>query len=79
LARSSTFKLPSDNCGSYSANNPVVLIPSKELAFKDNSAVFSISGRVEIWDCREKPIPNSKVEWVLKDVGFGVKTKVAQR
>src|SRR5216683_697154 len=73
-----TFKLPSDNCGSYSANNPVVSIPRKELAFKDNAAVFSISGSVEMWDCRENPIPNSKVEWVLKDVGFGVKTKVPQ-
>src|SRR4030081_1706423 len=73
-----TFKLPRDNCGSYSANNLVVSVPRKELAFKDNAAVFSISGSVETWDCRENPVPNSKVDFVLKDVGFGVKTKVPQ-
>ena len=73
-----TFRLPRDNCGSYSANNLVVSVPRKELAFKDNAAVFSISGSVEIWDCRENPVPNSKVDFVLKDVGFGVKTKVPQ-
>jgi hypothetical protein len=73
-----TFKLPRDNCGSYSANNLVVSVPRKELAFKDTAAVFSISGSVGIWDCRENPVPNSKVDFVLKDVGLGVKTKVPQ-
>ena len=30
-----TFKLPQENCRSYSANNPVVSIPRKELVFRD--------------------------------------------
>lgn len=71
-----TFKLPQDNCGSYSANNPVVSIPRKELLFKDNAAVFSISGSVAMWDCRENPVPNTKVDWVIENVGLGIKTKV---
>ncbi|WP_316228257.1 hypothetical protein [Bradyrhizobium sp. SZCCHNR1039] len=70
------FKLPQENCKSYSANNPVVSIPRKELSFRDGSAVFSISGSVAMWDCRENPVPNSKVEWVIENVGLGIKTKV---
>ena len=62
----------------HSANNLVVSVPRKELAFKDKAEVFSIAGSVEIWDCRQNPVPNSKVDFVLKDVGFGVKTKVPQ-
>jgi hypothetical protein len=71
-----TFKLPQDNCGSYSGNNPVVSIPRKELLFKDGAALFSISGSVEMWDCRENPVPNSKVEWSVENIGLGIKTKV---
>jgi hypothetical protein len=71
-----TFRLPQDNCGSYSANNPVVSIPRKDLAFKNNAAVFSISGSVAMWDCRENPVPNTKVDWVIENVGLGIKTKV---
>jgi hypothetical protein len=56
----------------YSANN-LVSVPRKELAFRDRATVFSIAGSVEIWDCRENRLPNSKVDVVLKDVGFGVK------
>ncbi len=71
-----SFKLPQDNCKSYSGNNPVISIPRKELGFKDGSALFSIGGSVTMWDCRENPIPNTKVEWVIEDVGLGIRTKV---
>lgn len=71
-----SFKLPWENCRSYSPNNPVVDLPRKELPFRDGSAVFSIGGKVTMWQCLENPIPNSKVEWQLRDVGFGIKTKV---
>jgi hypothetical protein len=70
------FGLPRDNCRSYSANNPVVSIPRKELLYRNGEAIFSIGGTVAVWDCRENPVPNSKVEWQIKDVGFGIKTKV---
>ena len=71
-----TFRLPAENCKSYSANNPVVSVPRKELLFRDTSAVFSIGGSVTMWDCRENPIPNSKVDWVIENIGLGIKTKV---
>ena len=71
-----TFKLPQENCRSYSANNPVVSIPRKELLFRNGSAVFSISGGVAMWDCRENPIPNTKIEWEIRNIGLGIKTKV---
>lgn len=75
-----TFPLPSDNCRSYSGNNPVVIIPRKELTFVDKAAVLNIGGSVVMWDCRENPVPNSKVEWKTETVAsfFGkkVKTKV---
>jgi hypothetical protein len=68
--------LPSDNCGSYSANNPVVSLTNTRLTFTDGTALFHTNGSVAVWDCRENPIPNSKVEWQLKNVGLGIKTKV---
>lgn len=71
-----SFKLPWENCRSYSPNNPVVDLPRKELPFRNGSAVFSIGGKVTMWQCLENPIPNSKVEWRLRDLGFGIKTKV---
>src|SRR5262249_17736342 len=71
-----SFRLPQENCKSYSGNNPVVSIPRKELLFRDGSAVFSISGSVVMWDCRENLKLNSKVDWVLEDIGLGIKTKV---
>ncbi|TAY50941.1 hypothetical protein [Rhizobium leguminosarum] len=71
-----TFALPSDNCKSFSGNNPVVNLPRKELLYREQKAVFSVGGTVDMWDCRENPVPNSKVEWKLQDVGFGIKTKV---
>jgi hypothetical protein len=71
-----TFDLPHDNCRSYSANNPVVSIPRKELSYHDGTAWFSIGGSVTDWQCLENPVPNSKVEWEIRDIGFGIKTKV---
>jgi hypothetical protein len=67
--------LPKNNCGSYSANNPVVSLTNTKLTFANGAAVFHTNGDVDVWDCRENPVPNSKVEWQMK--GFGpLKTKV---
>jgi len=71
-----TFALPTDNCRSFSANNPVVSIPRKELTFRDGKGLFSIGGTVAVWDCRENPVPNSRVDWEIRKVGLGIKTKV---
>lgn len=68
--------LPSDNCGSYSANNPVVSLTNTRLTFSGAAALFHTDGSAAVWDCRENPVPNSKVEWELKKVGLGIKTKV---
>jgi hypothetical protein len=48
----------------------------KELAFKNGSAMFTIGGSVVMWQCLENPVPNSRVDWEIRDVGFGIKTKV---
>lgn len=71
-----TFDLPRENCRSYSPNNPVVSLPTKALTFRDGTALFSVGGSVTMWECLENPIPNSKVEWELRDIGLGIKTKV---
>lgn len=71
-----TFDLPRDNCRSYSPNNPVVSIPRKELRYADGAAVFSIGGSVTMWQCVENPIPNSRVDWEIRDIGLGIRTRV---
>jgi hypothetical protein len=71
-----TFSLPMDNCRSYSSNNPVISIPRKELKPVGGAAIFSIGGSVTMWVCVENPVPNSKIEWEMRNVGLGIKTKV---
>lgn len=55
--------LPRNNCRSYSANNPVVTVDTKRLSVAGNSAVLFVGGEVDLWDCRENPVPCTKVEW----------------
>jgi hypothetical protein len=57
--------LPRNNCGSYSANNPVVTIDRKRLDLAGTAAVVTIGGEVDVWDCRENP---SNVQ---RSSGFG--------
>lgn len=66
-----TQPLPRDNCRSYSANNPVVTLHTKQLSVAGDAAVIRLGGDVDVWDCRENPIPNSKVEW-RNDGPFGL-------
>src|SRR5579863_8914074 len=68
--------LPKANCASYSANNPIVTLGRKSLAFRGVGAVLSVGGSVDMWECAENPIPKTKVEMQVKDIGLGVKTKV---
>lgn len=70
-----TFELPTDNCRSFNADNPVVSISHKEIGFSGGQLVFAISGNVAMWDCRENPVPKTKVEWVIEKIG-PIKTKV---
>lgn len=50
-----TFKLPSENCRSFSPKNPVVSIPRKELRATGSGALFSVGGTVVMWQCLENP------------------------
>ena len=70
-----SFDLPHDSCRRYSTINPVVSIPRKELRFSDNAALLSIGGDVTMWQCLENPVPS--LEWEIRDIGFGIRTKVA--
>ncbi len=69
-----SISLPHDNCRSYSANNPVVKIYSKKLAEEGANAVLTVSGDVDVWDCRQNPFPNTKLEWVTES-WFGAKVR----
>ena len=69
-----TVALPRDNCHSFSANNPVVSIYTKKLTVDGPNAVITVAGDVDLWDCRENPIPNSKLEWV-EESWLGVKVR----
>ena len=71
-----TIPLPRNNCRSYSANNPVVTIWGKELKATGSTATLWLHGYVDVWDCRENPVPNSKVEWRVENIGLGIKTEV---
>jgi hypothetical protein len=59
-----TMALPKDNCHSYSGNNPVVTLYTKKLTINGTAVTLTIGGDVDVWDCRENPIPNSKIEMV---------------
>jgi len=75
----STVKLPRDNCGSFSANNPVVSLSNPRLSFAGGgNASFHVDGEVDVWDCRENPIPNSKLEFDMVKIG-PLKTKLTPR
>lgn len=75
-----TVQLPRDNCRSYSGNNPVVSLPSKQLLANGDSAVAKLGGEVKMWDCRENPIPETywdptgckgKIPIINKEYVFG--------
>jgi hypothetical protein len=68
--------LPNDNCGSYKIDNLVVSLPNRDLRTEGDHALMVIGGKVDVWTCLENPIPNSKIEWRVKNIGFGIKTKV---
>lgn len=54
-----TVPLPRDNCRSFSGNNPVVSLPSKQMVPDGDAARIKLSGEVKMWDCRENPIPET--------------------
>lgn len=68
--------LPNDNCASYKPDNLVVSLPTRELRADGDRATMAVSGKVDIWSCFENPIPKTKLEWELKNIGFGIRTKV---
>lgn len=70
-----TFPLPKENCKSYKPDNLVVDLPTKSLEARGGTAVINIAGKVDVWTCLENPVPNTKVEWEMKQIGF-IKTKI---
>ena len=68
--------LPKDNCKSYSPKNAVVSISNSRLTYAGGPADFHVEGSAVIWECLQNPVPNTKVEWEIKNVGLGIKTKV---
>jgi len=66
-----SFSFPTNNCASFSANNPVVRVWGKQLSVIGNALVLTLQGDVDLWDCRENPIQNSKIEW-RNDGPFGL-------
>lgn len=68
--------LPRDNCRSFSAENVVASGETAVLTVEGEKLKLEVKGTFSLWDCRENPIPNSKIEWQTKNVGLGIKTKV---
>lgn len=58
-----TFAFPTNNCASFSGNNPVVRVWGKQLSVSGAALNLRLNGDAELWDCRENPVLNSKVEW----------------
>lgn len=71
-----TFPLPKGNCNSYKPDNLVVDLPSKSLHAQGSIALIKVSGKVDVWSCFENPVPNTKLVWDIRNIGFGIKTKV---
>lgn len=70
-----TIKLPNDNCPSYKPDIALPTIWGKELQTAGTSAILWLHGYIDVWSCVQNPVPNSKVEWVMKKIG-PIKTKV---
>ncbi|MFK0691133.1 hypothetical protein ACFX5Q_23465 [Mesorhizobium sp. IMUNJ 23033] len=68
--------LPRDNCRSYSGNNPVVSLDRSSLSYQSGQALLALGGTVVLWACIENPVHKTKVDMQIKDIGFGIKTKV---
>jgi hypothetical protein len=66
-----TIPLPTNNCASFKPDNLVARIPDKQLLPSPPRALLEVGGAVDVWQCLENPVPNSKVEWV-NDGPFGV-------
>lgn len=71
-----TLPLPSDNCKRFAVDNLVVRIWGKKLQALADGAEVELAGEVDVWTCVKNPVPCSKVEWKVEDVGLGIKTKV---
>ena len=71
-----TFPLPRDNCASFKPDNIVASLSEAGIGAREGAAIVVLKGNVEIWTCLENPVPKTKVEMQVKDVGFGIKTKV---
>ncbi|MGX5802630.1 hypothetical protein ACWGS9_15460 [Bradyrhizobium sp. Arg314] len=68
--------LPRDNCRSFSATNPVVSLDRSTLGYQFGQAVLELTGSIVLWACVENPVHKTKLDMQVKDIGFGVKTKV---
>lgn len=66
-----TVPLPTNNCASYKPDNLVARIWGKQLLSSSSYALLVLKGDVDVWQCLENPMPNSKVEWV-NDGPFGL-------
>jgi len=67
--------LPKENCASYSLKNPVVSLSNSSLNYNSGRAIFHTDGSAVVWTCLQNPVPCTKVEWQMKDLGI-MKTKV---
>lgn len=65
-----------ENCRSIGSNNLVIRYENPALTVDSGKLKLEAKGRTTNWACIENPIPNSKVEWEIKDLGLGVKTKI---
>jgi len=70
-----TIPLPSNNCGSFSPNNPVVTLSTSRLSYAGGEALFHTEGSAVIWECVQNPVPNSEIQWQMKRIG-PIETKV---
>jgi hypothetical protein len=70
------LNVPDDNCRNYSASNFVLSIAEASLNADGNRLTLNASGKFDRWACVENPVPGTKVEWQIKDVGLGIKTKI---
>lgn len=68
--------LPQEPCRSFSADNFVAEGEWVGLSVQEGKLKADRRGSLSIWQCLENPVPNTKVEWEIKSVGLGIKTKV---
>ncbi|MFO1185790.1 MAG: hypothetical protein U1E56_13555 [Bauldia sp.] len=71
-------KLPSDPCKTYGLN-PVVILQRQSVDIRDGALHLAIAGKADIWNCAANPLPATRVESSVHNLGWGMRARLPDR